>query len=65
MTSTSDDCALYHHQIKTPISFLCRQGLNSRFLIQLSKTLPVKQTETYKYYKSKSVFSVMLFKNFK
>ena len=23
-----------YHQIKTPIGFLCRWGLNSRFLIQ-------------------------------
>ena len=35
--------ALYH-QTKTPISFWCRWGLNPRFLIQPSETLPVKLT---------------------
>jgi len=38
--------ALYY-QIKTPISFWCRQGLNFRFLIQLSETLPVELTGTH------------------
>ena len=31
--------ALYH-QTKTPINFWCRRGLNTRFLIQPSETLP-------------------------
>ena len=38
--------ALYH-QTKTPISFWCKQGLNPKFLIQQSETLPVKLTETH------------------
>ena len=38
--------ALYH-QTKTPISFWCRRGLNSRSLIQPSETLPVELTETH------------------
>ena len=32
---------------KTSIGFLCRQGLNPKFFIQLSDTLLVKLTETY------------------
>ena len=36
--------ALYH-QTKTPIGLWCRQGLNSKSLIQSSETLPVEQTE--------------------
>ena len=39
--------ALYH-QTKTPISFWCRQGLNPRFLLQSSETLPVDLTGTHK-----------------
>ena len=35
MVFASDDCALYH-QIKAPIGFLCRRGLNLKFFIQLS-----------------------------
>ena len=35
--------ALYH-QIKIPISFWCRQGLNPRSFIQPSETLPVELT---------------------
>ena len=38
--------ALYN-QIKTPISFWCRRGLNPRSLIQLLKVLPVELTETH------------------
>ena len=38
--------ALYH-QTKTPISFLCRRGLNLRSLIQSLETLPVKLTGTH------------------
>ena len=30
-----------YYQTKTPISFWCRRGLNIRFLIQPSETLPV------------------------
>jgi len=41
-----DDCVFYH-QTKTPIGFWWRWGLNSRFFIQPSKTLPFKQTETH------------------
>ena len=37
--------ALYH-QIKTPISFWCRRGLNPRSLIQPSETLLVELTGT-------------------
>ena len=36
-----------YHQIKTPISFWCRQELNLRYLIQPSETLPVKLIETH------------------
>ena len=38
--------ALYH-QPKTPISFWCMRGLNSRYFIQPSETLPVKPTGTH------------------
>ena len=38
--------ALYH-QIKIPISFLCRQGLNPISLIQPSEILLIKLTETH------------------
>ena len=38
---------ILYHQTKTPISFLCRQGLNHRSLIQLSETLPIKLTGTH------------------
>ena len=38
--------ALYH-QIKTPISFWCRQELNLRSLIQPSETLPVELAKTH------------------
>ena len=38
---------IFYHQIKTLISFWCRQGLNHRSLLQLSKTLPVKLTGTH------------------
>ena len=38
--------ALYH-QIKTPISFWCRWGLNPRSLIQPLETLPVELTGTH------------------
>ena len=38
--------ALYH-QNKTLITFCCRRGLNPRFLIQPSETLPVELTETH------------------
>ena len=36
-----------YHQTKTPISFSCRQKLNSKFLIQLSETLPVELIRTH------------------
>ena len=48
MASALDD-ALYH-QTKTPISFWCRRGLNSRSLIQPSETLPVELTGTHMIY---------------
>ena len=38
--------ALYH-QIKILISFWCRRGLNPKFLIQLSETLPLELTRTH------------------
>ena len=38
--------ALYH-QIKTPINFWYRRGLNPISLIQPSETLPVELTETH------------------
>ena len=47
MASTLDD-TLYH-QTKIPIDFWCRQRLNPRYLIQLSETLPVELTRTYKF----------------
>ena len=37
-----------YYQIKTPISFLCKQGLNLRSLIQPSEILPIEQIETHK-----------------
>ena len=39
-----------YYQTKTSIDFWCKQGLklNSRSLIQLSVTLPVKLTGTHK-----------------
>ena len=50
-----------YHQIKTPIGFLCRWGLNSRFLIQpleiqkkkkkkkrLLETLSIELTKIYR-----------------
>ena len=40
-----------YHQIKTSISFWCRQGLNLKSLIQPSKILLVELTGTYKYVK--------------
>ena len=36
-----------YHQIKTPINFWCRRGLNPRSLIQLSKTLSIELTGTH------------------
>ena len=44
MESASDNS---FHQTKTPISFLYKLGLNLKYLIQLSKTLPVKLIGTY------------------
>ena len=38
----------FYYQIKTLISFWCRQSLNSRSLIQPLETLPVKLTGTHK-----------------
>ena len=35
---------VFYYQIKTLISFWCRRGLNPRFLIQLSETLPIELT---------------------
>ena len=37
----------FYHQIKTPINFWCRQGLNSKSLIQPSEILPVELVETH------------------
>ena len=45
MTSVSDDYVLYY-QTKILISFLCKQRLNLKFLIQLSKILSIELTET-------------------
>ena len=45
MTSTPD-ITLYH-QIKTPISFWCRQRLNFNSLIQLSEILSVELIGTH------------------
>ena len=47
MVSTFDGSFLYH-QIKTPINFWCRRGLNPRSVIQPSETLPFELTETHK-----------------
>ena len=38
--------ALYH-QTNTPISFWCKRGLNPRYLIQQSETLPIELTRTH------------------
>ena len=48
MASVFYDCALFH-QNKTPVNFLCKQGLNLISLIQLSETLLVQITETHKF----------------
>ena len=48
MLSALDDA--FYHQTKTPIGFLCRQGLNPESLIQLSETLPVELTGTHLYF---------------
>ena len=45
MASAPDNSSYY--QIKTPISFWCRRGLNPRSLIQPSETLPVELTGTH------------------
>ena len=37
----------FYHQIKIPISFWCKRGLNLKSLIQLSETLPVELIETH------------------
>ena len=55
MSSALDDA--FYHQTKTPIGFLCRQGLNPESLIQPSETLPVELTGTH----LESVFTVMGF----
>ena len=36
-----------YYQTKTSINFLCRQGLNVRFLIQPSEILPIELIETH------------------
>ena len=41
-----------YHQTKTPISFWCKRGLNSRSLIQPSETLPIELTETHGLFQS-------------
>ena len=46
MTFAFDDS--FYHQTKTLIGFWCRRGLNPRFVIQPSETLPVELTETHK-----------------
>ena len=38
---------VFNHQIKTPISFWCRQELNLKFLIQPSETLLIELIETH------------------
>ena len=43
-----------YHQIKTPISFWCRRGLNPRSLIQALDILPVDLPRTHKYISSYS-----------
>ena len=45
MASAPNDSS--YHQSKTPINFWCKQGLNFRFLIQLSETLPIELTKTH------------------
>ena len=47
MTSALDDMIAHYHQTKTPISFWCKWGLNSRSLIQLSEILLVELTRTH------------------
>ena len=47
MASAPDEMIALYHQIKTPISFWYRRGLNRRSLIQPSETLPVKLTGTH------------------
>ena len=47
----------FYHQTKTPIGFWCRRGLNPRFLIQLSETLPIELVRTH-------YTSILLFKGF-
>ena len=47
---------VFYHQTKTPISFWCRQGLNSRSLIQSSETLPVELTVTHNWHISLYIF---------
>ena len=37
----------FYYQTNTPIGFWCKQWLNSRFLIQPSKTLPVELIEIH------------------
>ena len=37
----------FYHQTKISISFWCKRGLNPRFLIQPSETLPVELTGTH------------------
>ena len=36
-----------YYQTKTPISFWCKRGLNSRSFIQLSETLPAELSGTH------------------
>ena len=52
--------ALYH-QTKTPISFYCRRGLNSRSLIQPLETLPVKLTGTHHWYLQVSFYFLLIY----
>ena len=51
---------VFYYQTKTLISFWCRQGMNSRFLIQPSKTLPVELTGTHIWHISLYIFITTL-----
>ena len=37
----------FYYQTKIPIGFWCRHGLNPRYLIQPSETLPIELTGTH------------------
>ena len=48
MASSSDSCT-YFYQTKTLIDFWYKRSLNPKYLIQLSKTLLIKLSETHIY----------------